>query len=69
MGKIMDAADSILIIDDDKGLRLALRAVLEGLGVGVSEAADGPEGLLGIVRDRPSLVLLDVSLPGMPPRN
>jgi signal transduction histidine kinase len=61
----MDSTDTILIIDDDRSLRLALRAFLEGPGVAIIEASDGPEGLLSIMQDPPAIVLLDITLPGM----
>ena len=54
----------ILVVDDDAGLRRALRRVLVAHGFDVEEAADGDEALARF-RERPfDLVLLDVMMPG-----
>ncbi len=54
----------ILVVDDDAGLRRALRRVLVAHGFEVEEAADGDEALTRF-RERPfDLVLLDVMMPG-----
>ena len=55
----------ILVVDDDAGLRRALRRVLVAHGFEVEEAADGDEALSRF-RARPfDLVLLDVMMPGI----
>jgi CheY-like chemotaxis protein len=55
----------ILIVDDDRGLRHALSALLAGAGHGVESAADGPEALT-LLQTRPfDIVLLDIGLPSM----
>ena len=61
----MAEPDTILIIDDDDLLRMVLRDYLQGLGFGVAEASGGEQGLASILRQSPSLVLLDISMPGM----
>jgi DNA-binding response OmpR family regulator len=55
----------ILIADDDDGLRHLLRLVLCREGFEVIEAADGPEALARAYDSSPSLVLLDVMMPGL----
>ena len=56
----------ILIVEDDASIRLLLEMVLRGAGYAhVRTAARGDEGLDAIRRHRPSLVLLDIMLPGM----
>jgi DNA-binding response OmpR family regulator len=58
-------AKRILIVDDDRTLRVALDALLRGAGYEVAQAADGPEGIRMIREQSADLVLLDVGLPGM----
>jgi two-component system chemotaxis response regulator CheY len=55
----------VLVVDDDADIRLFLRAVLEGDGLEVVEAATGHEALAQLHRQRPRLVLLDVLLGDM----
>jgi DNA-binding response OmpR family regulator len=55
----------ILIADDDDGLRHLLRLVLCREGFDVIEAADGTEALARAYDSDPSLVLLDVMMPGV----
>jgi DNA-binding response OmpR family regulator len=58
-------AASVLIVDDDDGIRTSLRLALEDNGYTVREAADG-ETALGEVRSQPpDVVVLDLMLPGM----
>src|SRR5581483_8316449 len=56
---------SVLIVDDDRALRKLLRAYLEQESISVLEAASGEEALAAISRAAPTLVLLDVRLPGV----
>lgn len=56
---------SVLIVDDDRALRKLLRAYLEQESISVAEAATGEEALATIANTPPSLVLLDVRLPGI----
>jgi CheY-like chemotaxis protein len=54
-----------LIIDDDPDHREVVRTMLERAGLGpVTEAADGPAGLVAVEAAEPELVLLDVDMPG-----
>jgi DNA-binding NarL/FixJ family response regulator len=55
---------TVLIVDDHAGFRLAARALLEADGFDVvGESATGNDGLEAVGRLRPDLVLLDVGLP------
>ena len=55
----------ILVVDDDRGLRLALSTLLKAAGHEVETVGDGPEALAEL-RDRDfDIVLLDIGLPSM----
>ena len=56
---------SVLLVDDDRALRKLLRAYLEQESIAVVEAGSGEEALALIARAAPTLVLLDVRLPGL----
>ena len=61
----MDARPSVLVVDDHAGFRAMARKVLEAAGFFVMEASNGVDAT-EIARDLlPSLVLLDVQLPGI----
>ena len=53
----------ILIIDDDSGLRRALRKTLETAGYDVAEANSSQRGLEAYRTSKPDLVLTDVYMP------
>ncbi len=55
----------ILIVDDDALLRRSLAFNLEQAGYRCSTAATAEDALAMAQRERPDLVLLDISLPGM----
>ena len=58
--------DSIAIVEDDPTIRCILEMALKGAGyVHVQSAARGDEGLALVRRMRPSLLLLDLMLPGL----
>ena len=57
------AVNSLLFIEDDDQIRLALRLALEDEGYEVREAADGASGLAAFHQSEPDLVLLDLRLP------
>ena len=57
--------DSILIVDDERGIRETLRAVLEDEGFQAEAVATGEECLKAIERRAYGCVLLDVWLPGI----
>jgi hypothetical protein len=54
---------SLLFIEDDDSIRLALRLALEDEGYDVREAGDGRAGLDAFAIAEPDLVLLDLRLP------
>jgi pilus assembly protein CpaE len=55
----------ILIVDDDPNVQRLLTHTLRQEGHDVVLAADGPDGVRKWASERPDLVLLDVSLPGL----
>lgn len=57
-------AKKVLIVDDDADLRSTIKTLL-GDSFQVLEAADGGEAVEAVRRERPRLILLDVSMPGM----
>src|SRR5678815_322845 len=55
----------ILVVDDDRGLSLALSTLLKDVGHDVETAGDGPDAL-ALMRARAfDIVLLDIGLPTM----
>ncbi len=61
----MTTVNTLLFIEDDDGIRLALRLALEDEGYTVHEAANGAEGLAQFAEHEVDLVLLDLRLPDM----
>ena len=59
------AVHSLLFIEDDDQIRLALTMALEDEGYKVREAADGGAGLAEFAEHETDLVLLDLRLPDM----
>lgn len=57
--------NKILIVDDEKALRMGLSKCLRNVGFEPVEAADGNEALRKVVQHRPALVILDVMMRGM----
>ncbi len=55
---------TVLIADDDSSMRLLVHATIESDDYLVLEAADGAQAWAMIQEHRPSLVLLDVRMPG-----
>ena len=55
----------ILIIDDEPEICKMVTEFLFDAGYSASYALNGPDGLAMIKRDSPSLVLLDIGMPGM----
>ena len=59
------AGPRVLVVDDDERVRTVVSWQLEADGCTVSEAGDGTAALEFIARDRPDLMVLDLSLPGI----
>jgi CheY-like chemotaxis protein len=55
---------TILIVDDDEGIRRLIATTLEDVsGYRMSEAADGEEAMRRALEVRPSIVFLDIDMP------
>ncbi len=55
----------VLVVDDERSIRMLCRVNLRASGMEVLEADDGNEGLELARRERPDLILLDVMMPGL----
>lgn len=60
----MTAAPAIAVVEDNADNRLLLRAILSD-DYAVTEYENGDDALAAFDRAAPSLVLMDISLPGM----
>jgi DNA-binding response OmpR family regulator len=58
-------AHKILLVDDEANIRDLASLYLEKEGFSIVEAGDGPEALVKFTREAPSMVVLDVMMPGM----
>ncbi len=56
---------TLLIADDEEGVRALVRMTLEGGEYDIVEAANGEEALALARERRPDLMLLDVMMPGL----
>lgn len=61
----MNHRGTILVVEDDLDIREVMRMVLEASGYEVLEAGDGAEALASVRAHRPSVILLDLMMPGM----
>ena len=57
-------ARRVLVVDDDPGIRDALRMILEYEGYQVATASEGKTALAALDADRTDAVLLDIKMPG-----
>jgi len=60
-----DPEPRILLVDDDRHMRLFLKARLAFLGAGLTVAVDGVEGLAAMAGEQPHLILSDAVMPRM----
>lgn len=59
------AKNSILVVDDQIGIRKLLEEVLSDEGYEVNLASNGIEALLCVGEQEPDLILMDMKMPGM----
>lgn len=55
----------ILVIDDEKSIRLSIKIGLEKLGIEILTAETGEEGLEILEKENPDLAIVDIKLPGI----
>jgi CheY-like chemotaxis protein len=55
----------LLIVDDDRSLRMSLSQLFTELGHSVRSAEDGSSALLEIREEVPDIILSDLNMPGM----
>jgi diguanylate cyclase (GGDEF)-like protein len=55
----------VMVVDDDRAVRLLARETLEHSGFAVSDAGSGEEALQSFEESSPDIVLLDVVMPGL----
>lgn len=61
----MNKGKPILIVDDEKNIRLTLFQALENMGVEIETAVNGEEALAKLTKKSFGLILLDLRMPGM----
>ncbi|MBF0518340.1 MAG: response regulator [Nitrospirae bacterium] len=62
----MDALkDIIMVIDDDESVRIAINKILQREGYEIITAINGIEALNSCKKQQPSLIVLDMKMPGM----
>ena len=64
----MSETKTLLLVDDEKDIRSLLKLWLEGEGFIIKEAVDGKDALKKLKTLRPDLILLDMLMPGMSPK-
>lgn len=55
----------VLSVDDSRTIRLIVTRSLKPFGCTVVEASNGEEGLAAAAKEKPDLILLDISMPVM----
>jgi UDP-3-O-[3-hydroxymyristoyl] N-acetylglucosamine deacetylase len=55
----------VLVVDDEASIRRSLEAILKDEGISVIEAPDGASAISMLIQHKPSLVLLDIWMPGI----
>jgi two-component system, OmpR family, KDP operon response regulator KdpE len=60
-----ESSGNLLIVDDERSIRLSLRTILGNFGFEIVEAARGEEALALVRTESFDAVLLDINMPGM----
>lgn len=58
------AEKTVLLVEDEDNIAMALGYLIRKLGFGLRRVADGNDALAAIEEETPDLVVLDVMLPG-----
>lgn len=61
----MNDKRTILIADDNRQIRMLIKAALASLGHEIIEAADGEQAFATAISRVPDLMVLDVTMPGL----
>ena len=64
-GRQVAVVEKILVIDDDAMMRRQITALLAAEGYGTVEARNGREGVALAAKEKPNLVLCDITMPEM----
>jgi len=56
---------SLLIVDDNREMRLLIRRIVRSVSEDVMECEDGSQALASYIAQRPDWVLMDVEMTGM----
>jgi CheY-like chemotaxis protein len=56
---------TVLVVDDEEGVRASIADALSSIGYRVVSAGDGPAALRLVMHERPALAILDYAMPGM----
>lgn len=62
---MIDQKKTILIVEDEEPMQIALEDILKFEGFSVLKAINGEEGLSTALREHPDLILLDILMPQM----
>lgn len=62
---MIDQKKTILIVEDEEPMQIALEDILKFEGFNVLKAINGEEGLSTALREHPDLILLDILMPQM----
>ena len=57
-------AKSVLLVEDEDSIAIALEFLMQREGYVVQRVTSGPDALEAVARQAPNLILLDISLPG-----
>ena len=63
--RLTESSRSVLVVDDDAGIREAIQALLERAGLRVRTAVNGKVALDMVAEERPNLILMDYQMPEM----
>jgi len=61
---VVEGMRRIVLVEDNEDIRTMLEELLQLAGHSVATAANGPDGLAAIQRERPDLAFVDIGLPG-----
>lgn len=58
-------AERVVVIDDDYAMRLSCEQILSRMGFAVDVYDNGADGLDGLARSKPALIVVDLKMPGI----